>query len=58
MGQRLNIRQDPFNLIEGNELAGTKKDSLSRILTEYTLRTVNTWDLIKMESFCKAKDSY
>jgi hypothetical protein len=57
------IKQDTLKLIEekvGKSLVhmGTGKNLLNRRLMAYALRLrINKWDLIKLQSFCKAKDS-
>jgi hypothetical protein len=39
------------------ELISTGKNFLNRILMSQALRTnIDKWDLIKLKSFCKAKD--
>ena len=56
----LNINPITLNLIEekvrsGLECLGTGDTFLSRIQVVQTLRSsINTWDLVKLESFCKA----
>jgi hypothetical protein len=56
-----NIRPDFLTLIEKNlgnrlEFIGTGKDFLNRTLITQTLRTIATWDLMKLKSSCVAKD--
>jgi hypothetical protein len=59
----LNIEPDTVNLIEekvGNSLerTGTEDNFLNRTPTAQVLRsTINNWDLMKLKSFCKAKDA-
>jgi hypothetical protein len=59
----LNIKLDTLNLLKekvGNclEHIGTGGKFLSRIPIAQALRpTINKWDLMKMKSFCKAKDT-
>ena len=58
----LNIKPDTLNLIEGKmgkslELIGTGGNFLKRTLIAHALRSrIDKWDLMKLESFCKAKD--
>ena len=58
----LNIKPDTLNLIEEKvrkslELIGTGGNFLDRTPMAHALRSRNDkWDLIKLESFCKAKD--
>ena len=55
-------RKEKKNLIEEKmrnslELIGTGKDFLNRTPLAQALRsTINKWDLMKLKSFCKAKD--
>ena len=59
----LNIKPDTLNQLEkkvGNslELIGTGDNFLNRTPTAQALRaTINKWDLMKLKSFCKAKDT-
>ena len=59
----LNIKPDSLNLIEeevGNSLEplGTGDNFLNRIPMAQALRTtIDKWDLMKLKSFCKAKDT-
>jgi hypothetical protein len=58
----LKIKPDTLNLIEEKvrkslELMGTVGNFLNRTPMAHALRsTIDKWDLIKLESFCKAKD--
>jgi hypothetical protein len=58
----LNIKPDTLNLIEKKvrksiELIGTGGNFLNRTPMAHALRPrIDKWDLIKLESFCKAKD--
>ena len=58
----LHIKPDPLTLIEEKvgkslEYMGTGENFLSTTPMAYALRTtINKWDLIKLESFCNAKD--
>jgi hypothetical protein len=58
----LNIKQDTLNLIEEKvekslELIGIGGNFLNRIPMAHALRSrIDKWDLMKLESFCKAKD--
>ena len=58
----LNIKPDMLNLTEEKvgkslELIGTGENFLNRTLMANTVRSrIDKWDLIKLESFCKAKD--
>ena len=58
----LNIKPNTLNLIEekvGNshELIGTGRNFLNRTPMAQALRSkIDKWDLMKLESFCKAKD--
>jgi hypothetical protein len=60
--KNLNINPDTLNLIEEKvgkslELIGTGGNFLNRILMAHALISrIDKWDLIKLESFCKAKD--
>jgi hypothetical protein len=60
----LNIKQDTLNLIKEKlgkslELISTGRNFLNRTSVAHTLRSViDKWDLIKLESFCKAKDKW
>jgi hypothetical protein len=57
-----NIKPDTLNVIEEEvgkslELIGTGGNFLNRTPMAHALRsTIDNWDLIKMESFCKAKN--
>ena len=57
----LNIKPDTLNLIEEKvekslELIGTGGNFLNRTPMAHALRsTIDKWDLLKLESFCKAK---
>ena len=59
----LNIEPDTLNLIEekvGKSLKhmGTGENFLKRTPMAHALRlTIDKWDLIKLQSFCKAKDT-
>ena len=59
----LHIKPDTLNLIEEKvgkslERMGIGEKFLSRTPMVYALRsTINKWDLIKLQSFCKAKDT-
>ena len=59
----LNIKPDTLNLMEedvGKSLAciGIEDNFLNRTLMVQALRsTINKWDLMKLKSFCKAKDT-
>jgi hypothetical protein len=58
----LNIKPDTLNLIEGKvgkslELIGTGGNFLNRTPMARALRSrSDKWDLMRLESFCKAKD--
>ena len=58
----LNIKPDTLNLIEEKvgkslELIGTGGNFLNRTPMAHALRSrIDKWDLMKLESFCKAKD--
>ena len=58
----LNIKPSKLNLIEEKvgsilECIDTGNHFLNRTLEAQTLReTINKWDLLKLKSFCKAKD--
>ena len=58
----LNIKPDTLNLIEEKvgkslELIGTGRNFLNRTPMAQALRSrTDKWDLMKLESFCKAKD--
>jgi hypothetical protein len=60
--KNLNIKPDTLNLIEeivgkGLELIGTGGHFLNRTRMAHALRSrVDKWHLMKLESFCKAKD--
>ena len=59
----LHIKPDTLNLIEEEvgvniEHMGTGKNLLNRTPIAYALRErIYKWDLIKLQSFCKAKDT-
>ena len=59
----LNINPDTLNLIEEKvetsfEYIGTGANFLNRASIVQTLRfTVNKWNLMKLKSFCEAKDT-
>ena len=59
----LNIKPDTLNLREEKvgstlECIGTGDHFLNRTPAAQTLReTINKWDLLKLKSFCKAKDT-
>ena len=59
----LNIKPDTLNLIEEKvgkslELIGTGGNFLNRTPMAHALRSrIDKWDLMKLESFCKAKDT-
>ena len=59
----LNIKPATLNLIEEKvrstlECIGTGNHFLNRTPAAQTLReTINKWDLLKLKSFCKAKDT-
>jgi hypothetical protein len=59
----LQIKLDSLKLTEEKvgkslEHMGTGKNSLNRTPMAYALRsTIGTWDLIKLQSICKAKDT-
>ena len=64
MDQRpLSIKSATLNLIEEKvgstlEHVGTGNHFLNRTPAAQTLReTINKWDLLKLKSFCKAKDT-
>jgi hypothetical protein len=58
----LNIKPDTLNLTEEKvrdslELIGTGGNSLNRTPMVHALRsTLDKWDLMQLENFCKAKD--
>ena len=58
----LHIKLDTLNLMEKNlrnslEHIGTVENFLNRTAITHALRsTVDTWDLLKLKSFCKSKD--
>ena len=60
--KNLNIKPDPLNLVEDKvgksvELIGTEGNFLNRTTMAHALRSrIGKWDLMKQESFCKAKD--
>ena len=59
----LHIKPDALSLIEEKvekslEHMGTEEMFLNRTPMAYALRsTIDKWDLIKLQSFCKAKDT-
>jgi len=59
----LHIKPDTLKLIEAKvgksfEHIGTGENSLNRIPMAHALRlTIDRWDLIRLQSFCKAKDT-
>jgi len=59
----LHIKPDALKLIEekvGRSLKhiGTRRNILKRTSVAYALRSrIDKWDLIKLQSFCKAKDN-
>ena len=59
----LNIKPDTLNLIEEKvrntlEHIGTGDNFLNRTPMSQALRsTIDKWDLVKLKSFCKAKDT-
>ena len=59
----LHIKPDTLKLIEKKvgkslEHIGTGENFLNRIPIAYALRSrIDKWDLIKLQSFCKAKDT-
>jgi hypothetical protein len=59
----LNIKPDILNLIEEKvgkslELIGMGGNFLNRTPMAHAVRpTIDKWDLMKLESFCKAKDN-
>ena len=59
----LNIKPDTLNRIEEKvgkslELSGTGGNFLNRTQIAQALRsTINKWGLMKLKSFCKAKDT-
>ena len=58
----LNIKPDTLNLIEEKlgkslDLIATGENFLNRTPMAHALRSkIHKWDLMKLESFCKAKD--
>ena len=62
MDQDLNLKTDTINLIEEKvgkslKLIGTGGNFLNRTPVVHTLRSrIDKWDLMKLESFCKAKN--
>jgi len=58
----LNVKPDTLNLIKEKvgkslELIGKGRNFLNRTPMAHTLRSrIDKWDLMKLESFCKAKD--
>jgi hypothetical protein len=58
----VNVKPDTLNLIEDKvgkslELVGTEGNFLNRTPMPHALRlTIDKWDLMKLKSFCKAKD--
>ena len=63
MDQNVNIKPTTLNLIEEKggstlEFIGTGDHFLNITPVSQTLReTINKWDLLKLRSFCKAKDN-
>jgi hypothetical protein len=61
--KELNIKPDTLNLIEERmekslEFIGTGENFLNKIPAAHALKLrIDTWDLMKLENFCKAKDS-
>ena len=60
--KELNIKSDTLNLIEekvGNSLEciGIEENFLKRTPMTQALRSRIKWDLMKLKSFCKAKDT-
>ena len=61
--KNLNIKPDTLNLIEEKvgsslECIGTGEIFLNRTPMAQALKsTIDKWDLMKLKSFCKAKDS-
>ena len=61
--KELNIKPDILNLIEEKvgkslKLIGTGEIFLNRTPVAYALRSaIDKWDLMKLKSFCKAKDT-
>ena len=61
--KELHIKPDMLNLIEEKvgeslKLMGTEENFLNKTPMAYALRSrINKWDLIKLQSFCKAKDT-
>ena len=60
--KELNIKSDTLNLIEekvGNsfEFIGIEENFLKRTPMTQALRSRIKWDLMKLKSFCKAKDT-
>jgi hypothetical protein len=59
----LNIKPDTLNLIEEKvgkilELISTGENFLNRTPIAHALRSrIDEWDLMKLETFCKAKDT-
>jgi hypothetical protein len=62
MNQDLNIKPNTLNLIEEKvgkslELIGTRGNFLNRTPMAHALRSrIGKWDLMKLKSFCRAKD--
>jgi hypothetical protein len=62
--KNLNIKPDTVNLIEEKlekslELIGTGVNFLNRTSMAHALISrIDKWNLIKLESFCKARDIY
>jgi hypothetical protein len=59
----LHIKPDTLKLVEkkvgkSTKYLGTGENFLNRTAVAYALRsTIGKWDLIKLKSFCKAKDT-
>lgn len=58
-----NTRPDTLNLIEEsveNRLrwTGTGKEFLDKILITQVVSTINKWELLKLKSFCTAKEGH
>jgi hypothetical protein len=61
--KQLHIKQKTLKLMEGKvrkslKDMGTGENFLNRIAMAYALKSIiHKWDLIKLQSFCKAKDT-
>ena len=61
--KELNIKPDTLNLIEEKlgknlEFIGTREDFLNRTPMSHAIRSrTDKWDLVKLQSFCKANGS-